>query len=422
MALPTTGYAKQSVTANASLTDFTLIVNLSDMPAEWWSVVDTSDGTKGRAAKDDETELPVDWIDFDDSGQTGWARVLWSGTLSSVSANTLRVYPPSTDNASVASGNAIGSDNAYDSAWKGYWPLGEAVNNDANGYPDRTSNNNHGTGNSMALSAKTGKVGNAADFSGSYIETTDTNNYSNNITLSAWVKADTLGAGDLFVILSGGVADLLIDFENFVAPPIFRSRIRAGVDHPGPVVTTDTWYHAVMAFDGAVANRVKMYLNASEVADQSETGSIANSQKIFIGAYGPNPTVDGEWDGLIDDAQVHNNTRAVGWIVEEHAQTDDNAVYWGTWEAVDFTDPVVNFSGISAATTSALATLVNTTQFSGTAAATFSTTATIVPPFISDVVAFTVGVAQIKSEIAGAKQLNAETVTVNQIVSEVVGV
>src|SRR6056297_1214654 len=121
----------------SALTDFTLIVDLSTMPASWWSAVSTSDGTRGRVYKGDgTTRLACDWIDFDDTAETGLLRVLWSGTLASTGTQELWIEPPVSGNDAVAADNTYGSDNAYDDDWEGYWPDG--------GGSDRTENNNDG--------------------------------------------------------------------------------------------------------------------------------------------------------------------------------------------------------------------------------------------------------------------------------------
>lgn len=80
--IPASNYATATITnPSSSLTDFSLMVDLSRMPANWWSAVNTSDGTKGRAAKNDGTELATDWINFNNIAHTGWLRVKWAGTL-----------------------------------------------------------------------------------------------------------------------------------------------------------------------------------------------------------------------------------------------------------------------------------------------------------------------------------------------------
>lgn len=138
MPLPATIYDSATfVPPTADLTDFTLLVDLSRMSAAWWAAVDTSDATRGRAAKSNGTELAVDWLSFN-GVDAGWARIKWSGTLNTSGPHTLRIYPPLAANAAVAAGDTYGQYAAYDASWEGYWPLIEDAN-------DRTVNARHGT-------------------------------------------------------------------------------------------------------------------------------------------------------------------------------------------------------------------------------------------------------------------------------------
>src|SRR6056297_3267170 len=115
-------------------TDFTLIVDLADMPANWWSAVTSSDGTRGRVYKGDgSTRLAADWIDFDDTAETGLLRVLWSGTLASTGTQQLWIEPPVSGNDAVAADNTYGSDNAYDDDWEGYYPFFDLNDRTSNG-------------------------------------------------------------------------------------------------------------------------------------------------------------------------------------------------------------------------------------------------------------------------------------------------
>ena len=106
MALPATGYGTATISnPDGALTDFTLMIDLSRMHASWWAAVDTADGTKGRAAKSDDTELATDWIDFNDSLETGWLRVKYTGTLSASGTQTIKIFPPVAANSSTAEPN-----------------------------------------------------------------------------------------------------------------------------------------------------------------------------------------------------------------------------------------------------------------------------------------------------------------------------
>lgn len=356
MAFPSTGYATQSVTAGASLTDFTLIVDLSDMPADWWTENDTADGTKGRVFKEDETELAVDWISFDSGADSGWVRVKWSGTFSGAGANTIRIYPPVAANDSVAAGDTFGAFNAFDDDWKLYLPLDEVVNNDVDGYKDRTVNANHGQGVSMALPAVAGQVGNAQDFDGSadYIDLPDVAYpIANGYTLVAWINTGGSSTGQIigrdsfggnrywqFRVDSGGGKIRFIRFDasnnlvaNFGTPLSYNDSAQHQI-----VATFSTANGSVIYVDGeSVATDLDTTANRSDSGATPSIGSTGNGAEFF--------------DGLIDEGQIHSTARSADWIAEEFASTDDNATYWGVWEFVEvlsFDEDVVELTVVMA--------------------------------------------------------------------------
>ena len=332
MALPNTGFATQSVTAGGALTDFTLIVDLSDMPADWWTENDTADGTKGRAAKDDETELATDWISFDNGASTGWLRVKWSGTLSAVTANTLRIYPPVAANSSNAASATYGSDNAYDSSWAMYLPLDEAVNNDVDGYVDRTSNGNHGQGVSMGETEVTGQIGNGQDFDG-IVDHIATSNavVSSTFTLSYWFQRRTDGDFQRYLGQAHAVNNTANKFRATSQPDnrqYLQMSNSAGTAFNTYTTNTvpavvGTWDQYVTTFNGST--ELKFYQNSILRSTSGTSGTFSFGEVLRVGGN----LESTYWDSSLDEVILHSAVRSADWIEEEHSQTDDNATYWG---------------------------------------------------------------------------------------------
>lgn len=331
MALPSTGFARQAVTAGGSLTDFSLIVDLSDMPSEWWDDVGSeTDGTKGRAAKNDLTELATDWISFNPTADTGWLRVKWNGTLSAVTDNTLRIYPPVAANSSNAASATYGSDNAYDSNWLLYLELDEDVNNDVDGYVDRISNGNHGQGTSMALPKVAGKVGSAQDFDGSadFITIADSATLQidgSNITVVMWESHDTAGFDDVFSKWDASGLQFL--FLHNSGTMKFYSGSPGGANFAeSAAVSTAVFRQFVGIYDGTDTS---IYTNAVIGTDAATplAPSVA-SPDILIGKRYTGVNFQ---DGQVDSVQLHDVARPAAWRSEEFSATNDNSVYWGVW-------------------------------------------------------------------------------------------
>jgi hypothetical protein len=326
MALPSSTYDTATlVNPGSSLTDFTLIVDLSRMSAAWWAAVDTSDGTKGRAAKDSgPTELACDWIDFDDSAETGLLRVKWSGTLASSGTQTLRIYPPQAANASVTANATYGSDNAYDSDWAAYWPLHDANDRTANGY-DLTAQGGVTAGGSA------GKLGAATDFDGSndrleYTSGTPVPGYS--CTYMCWFNGDALAG---LLMLSDDTATVGSIYRRLVCSTFPQAQERDGSTLGEArtfaiTVTTGTWYMHTGQFISDVSryswtNKTRSSQNTTD-ADSTGRDRFSIGGAIWGGGY---------FNGKIQHAQIHSESRSDDWIEYEYDQVNDQATFWGTW-------------------------------------------------------------------------------------------
>jgi hypothetical protein len=156
------GYDSVSFTPASSVTDFTLLIDVSDLSATLKSTVQ-SDGADLRVTENDgTTELATDLIDwvYNAGDPTGILAVKLSGA-SGTSAITIRIYAGYTPGTAVSydANETYGSDNAYKSTIETYFP-GHSVT-------DRTSNSNDGTANgSLSMGGVTGKIGDATQFDG----------------------------------------------------------------------------------------------------------------------------------------------------------------------------------------------------------------------------------------------------------------
>jgi hypothetical protein len=331
MALPSSTYDTATlVNPGSSLTDFTLIVDLSRMSAAWWAAVDTSDGTKGRAAKDSgPTELACDWIDFDNVAETGLLRVKWSGTLSSSGTQTLRIYPPQSGNASVAANATYGSDNAYDSDWAAYWPLHDANDRTANGY-DLTAQGG------VTLGGATGKLGAATDFDG----TDDRLDYTSGaitapgtaITWMAWIEPDANNSTRSIIYqrdLSGNHYERLAVLITYFRSNEYDGSTAVSAINLSSTVTLDTWQFVALERASSTDRRVWRNANRGNSATTDVTATGVDSTYVGGASYG------GEYiDGALNHVQMHSTNRDPDWIEYEYDQTNDQATFWGTWTNV----------------------------------------------------------------------------------------
>jgi hypothetical protein len=129
------GYAEATITNPASsLTDFTFIVSLNQMPSDWWTAVAAAGGdlvvTDGS-----NNRLPVDVIHFTDSGSSGSGLIALKFSPASSGTQKLRIWIGKSGESQPAAGDTYGQYAAYPSSLKAFYPDG--------GGNDRTSNANN---------------------------------------------------------------------------------------------------------------------------------------------------------------------------------------------------------------------------------------------------------------------------------------
>lgn len=315
---------------DSSLTDFTLIVDLSDMPASWWSAVNTSDGTRGRVYKGDgTTRLACDWIAFDDDAETGFLRVLWSGTLSSTGTQELWIEPPVSGNAAVAADDTYGSDNAYDEYWEGYWPLEES---DSPAY-DRTSNgldfdDGYDGGPTYGVTGQVGSCVTMPSTAGYYL---DAGAYTppEEITISQWVRLGADEDGWTFNNHNGtgGYGWITQARSNFEFRISTDGDDWNGGSGSSAISQDDTWYLVQCTFDGST---MRMYVDGTEHTDGDFPVTVSGTindpgADLLVGQYAS------DFAGELDELQLHSTARSDDWLAEEYDQTSDNSAFWGTW-------------------------------------------------------------------------------------------
>jgi len=328
MAIPSGGYDSATISnPSSALTDFSLIIDLSRMSADWWGDVNTSDGTRGRASKSDgTTELACDWIDFDNAEETGLLRVKYSGSLASTGTQAIRIYPPNTTNATYSASNTYGSDNAYDGDWLLYWP-------DAGGV-DRTSNEADGTSaGSVTTGGATGQIGSATTFDGSDdVVTSDSDiGAQSEITLMAWVNPqETADGGWIYIESDGGPSDAATgirrDGTNASRCNVSDGTNNQRTDSSSASVPSSSWTHVASVCDLSYAP-VPYIDGSSDIGSQGSSTITATEAGSFTAGYGDK----GYANVSLNEVQVHSTDRSAAWVSQEYSQTDDQSTFWGTW-------------------------------------------------------------------------------------------
>jgi hypothetical protein len=316
---------------SSSQTDFSFIVDLSNLPHDWWDLVDTTDGTKGRASKaDGTTELPTDWIDFDSTAQTGLVRVKYTGSKSSTVDEPVWIYPPKAANPSYGVSDTYGQYNAYDTSYAGYYPLG--------GGTDRTSNQNNLTGYGSPVEGdSTGPVGSSTEYNGTtqYFEADVSEVTSAPLTMIAWANVDALRVYTTAIQLSNKSVqgDYFALSEHNSSNGVWYWTRTAASSSGGRVLSTDqitanTWYmwSGVENNSSSRSFKINDGIATTNSADLSPSGV----DRTSIGRSGDS-TPSSYFNGKLAQISVHSVARDENWISYEYAQTADNSTFWGTW-------------------------------------------------------------------------------------------
>ena len=349
----------QSGQVDADLTDFPVYVDLSELPSSFFSSV-KSDGGDIRITKSDGvTEVPIDIVAIDTSGETGELHFKADGTLSSSSNTAFYLYYANSSASLRSSDATYGSENVW-TDYAGVWHLNEDGNTTANGYNDATSNNNDGTGVSMTSSSDvTGKLGTAQDFDGAsdYINVGDDTSLepSSTITVSAWAKITGDGShsdGNWVVTKGrqfGGVYSTYgIGYrpsDDKIGSFVRSSGIPTEFSTATYTPVTD-WLFIGMTYDGS--NTIQ-YIDGAQETSAARTGNLSyglSDDDMHIGDWALS-SYTRRFEGEIDEVRIATVARSADWMSTEYNNQNSPSTFMsvGTEETgSDSTNPTLSSS------------------------------------------------------------------------------
>ena len=299
----------------------------------------------------------------DSAKTTEWAREIVSVTEMHVKVPSLTsTVSMFVDWDGVRSDYAVTATYGAQNVWSEYLAvlhLGEAANNTTDGYLDSTGNGYDGTGNSMSLSAPSGKLsGRAQSFDGSadYIKLTDGVIAATQATstVSVWFKTTfetKVGGVAMYAERAAtGLNIYKLDYGDDDSPrePFLTWRNDAGtLRFIKPAATTsyndDVWHHQAVVING---NAINLYINSSNQASGSlSTKSFTNSGlESRIG--GDKASTTANWDGELDEFRIASVARSANWITTEYNNQNAESTFWGTWTDVSTATTVTNIISI----------------------------------------------------------------------------
>jgi hypothetical protein len=182
-----------------------------------------------------------------------------------------------------------------------------------------------GNGHTGTISGGTwvpGRFGNALSFDGTsaFVDLGSLGTfYQSGFTLEAWVKKsgtkkDAAVVGT-WTSEGGGGPMMWVDHIAGDYELTLGNVALSGYLDSGTTPSVGQWQHIAATFDGTTA---RFYVDGTEVANRTVTGSVGTSNTWRIGAYGSSP--DGFFDGAVDDVRIYNHALSAAEIQNDMNQ------------------------------------------------------------------------------------------------------
>ncbi len=314
-----------------TMTSFPVYVNLDDLPAGFFTNVQ-SDGDDIRITKaDGVTEVPYELVSINTSTEKG--ELHFKGDVSSTTDTNFYIYYGNSAASGYATTANYGRNNVWTNNFLAVWHLGDGDSTAASFYKDSTGRGYDGTltdadGDTVAA---TGRVGGALDFNGDadLINFAGDDLASNSFTMSLWAKpyqthqiegqstsgtGGTAGQRYVYYPSQGGTnAAAGISFgTNGISVYEHGNAYMPSLLTYNPASDTN-WQHISVAY---ASKQPRLYKNGTLVATgltslRTNVYGLDNDTSIGGGTYGYH-------DGEIDEVRLSTTTRSAGWIATEY--------------------------------------------------------------------------------------------------------
>ena len=306
--------------AAGSLTDFPLLVQIDTtrFGASFYSQAKAG-GADLRFVDPDGTLLAYEIESWNPGGTSyAWVRV---PTLTTTGGDFIRMYW-----GNAAALDAQNADAVWMTSYVGVWHLNGSAN-------DSSGTGNHGT--FSGTTATTGVIAGGRDYNGTSDYTAVPNvaslRLTTAMTLEAWIRADSFGAGnDVDALIRMGT-DNPNDYQLALLDgrPYFQLEgSDDGSGLTGSLLNTGNWYHVVATLDGSTWS---IYVNGTLDASRVQAVTITpdTTRPIFIGGRSGGTDVP---DGRLDEVRISNVARSADWIRAQYASMADTLLGYGTPE------------------------------------------------------------------------------------------
>ena len=318
---------------DADLTDFPVYVDLSDLPAGFFTHV-KSDGSDIRVTKTDETtEVAREVVTITTGSSIGELHFKATGTLSSSSDTDYYIYYGNSSASEPAEDATYGRENVWNSDYQGVWHLQEDPSGSAPQMLESTSNDRDGTssgsmttGDSVAVQIEKG-----LDFDGSndYVSASSFgNSSSSNLTISCWFRPDSVTADQFLVDESnitsyGGGLSFRITSGGKLR--FWQQDATDALVESSTSISTSVITYGVGTYDGS-NSRVYLggYLDNTAATTALSPRNAANPQ------IGHSSLLGGYFDGDMDEVRILSVANTATWISTEYNNQNSPSTFYTT--------------------------------------------------------------------------------------------
>lgn len=323
-----TGYATATpVAATATLNNYVGVIDLSTMPASWWTTV-SQDGRDIRATLADNTVLPRHLRRFDKTNHLGQLYVKFNHAAS---PPALRVWVGASNATAPAAGDAAGQYAVYDSAtFRAWWPDGGGA--DSTNYANTLTMSNATSGDSTAtVGVATQYVGSSSGYGKTEVSA------ANDIpeVLMCMTKPASIGSAMTYVSSVHGTVRCMLGQNNNKVRA--KTDIQSGTDNSASAtgnLVAGSWQLAAAAFL-TTTSRAGYRDGANFGSDTGTSAGAAGTDGYIIGGLGTDTgaaiTVNPDLNGFISQAFVLTvNTNVASWVAA-YKNLFNQSAYWGAW-------------------------------------------------------------------------------------------
>jgi len=314
---------------SGDITDYRFYLDMSQFGSGHgvWSNGSSTGADYRLTESDGTTEIPIEIVDLDTTGKTGW--ICGKADISGSTDTDYYLYYGNAGASGYAETATYGSQNVWDTECIWCHHMEEAVD----ALDDKSDSQVDDEASSTGTSGIAGKVGDCHEYSGSEstVFETGVSTYlrpTSAITMRALFYADA--TNDRVIMYHGDSTNK--GWGIWLYGGYLRASIGTGNGNVFTYLTytisgnisTGTWYHVMVTWDGSTA---RLFLNGSEVDSYSHSGTITYSgvsTQAFIGAR----AAQNKWDGKIDEVSLWNTALSTNYAPTEYENIFNPSTFW----------------------------------------------------------------------------------------------